>query len=102
MLRLTHAAGEVYFINLLSMGFTADVTAAANRRFKGLGELGYILGVLYCLGGSIAGLFRLRRGPYGMERQNREFDRRRCLFLSFSNSKFTGGKMMIAPESVNQ
>ena len=31
------------------MGFTADVTAAANRRFKRLGELGYILGVLVCL-----------------------------------------------------
>jgi diacylglycerol kinase family enzyme len=26
-----------------------------------------------------------------------EFDRRRCLFLTFNNSKFTGGKMMIAP-----
>ena len=26
-----------------------------------------------------------------------EYDRRRCLFLSFNNSKFTGGKMMIAP-----
>jgi diacylglycerol kinase (ATP) len=26
-------------------------------------------------------------------------DRRRCLFLSFNNSKFTGGKMMIAPQA---
>jgi diacylglycerol kinase (ATP) len=26
-----------------------------------------------------------------------EFDRRSCLFLSFNNSKFTGGTMMIAP-----
>jgi diacylglycerol kinase (ATP) len=26
-----------------------------------------------------------------------EFDRRPCLFLSFNNSKFTGGTMMIAP-----
>jgi diacylglycerol kinase (ATP) len=29
-----------------------------------------------------------------------ELDRRRCLFLSFNNSKFTGGKMMIAPQAV--
>jgi diacylglycerol kinase (ATP) len=28
-----------------------------------------------------------------------EVDRRRCLFLSFNNSKFTGGKMMIAPQA---
>src|SRR5262249_34337643 len=27
-------------------------------------------------------------------------DRRRCLFLTFNNSKFTGGKMMIAPQAV--
>ncbi len=99
VLRLTHAAGEVYFINLLSMGFTADVTAAANRRFKGLGELGYILGVLYCLARLERRAFPLRlgqEGPLRLEPQA-EFDRRRCLFLSFSNSKFTGGKMMIAP-----
>ena len=107
VLRLTHAAGEVYFINLLSMGFTADVTAAANRRFKGLGELGYILGVLYCLARLERRAFPVRiqqGGPLRSEPEGRlrsepegEFDRRRCLFLSFSNSKFTGGKMMIAP-----
>jgi diacylglycerol kinase family enzyme len=30
----------------------------------------------------------------------REFDSRRCLFLTFNNSKFTGGTMMIAPDAV--
>jgi diacylglycerol kinase family enzyme len=28
-----------------------------------------------------------------------EFDRRPCLFLTFNNSKFTGGTMMIAPKA---
>jgi len=28
-----------------------------------------------------------------------EIDRRRCLFLTFNNSKFTGGTMMIAPDA---
>jgi diacylglycerol kinase (ATP) len=96
VLRLTHASGEIYFINLLSMGFTADVTATANRRFKGLGELGYILGVLVCLA-------RLRRRAFPLrveEDGTADFDRRRCLFLTFNNSKFTGGKMMIAPQAV--
>jgi diacylglycerol kinase (ATP) len=93
VLRLEHASGELYFTNLLSMGFTADVTAAANRRFKGLGELGYILGVLVCL-------VRLNRRAFPLRVDNdTEFDRRRCLFLTFSNSKFTGGKMMIAPKA---
>ena len=93
VLRLTHANGDLSFINLLSMGFTADVTAAANRRFKALGELGYILGVLACLA-------RLRRRSFPLRVEGEtEFDRRRCLFLTFNNSKFTGGKMMISPKA---
>jgi len=93
VLRLVHAGGEIYFINLLSIGFTADVAAAANQRFKRFGELGYILGVLLCLA-------QLRRRAFPLRAdEEAEFDRRRCLFLSFNNSKFTGGKMMIAPKA---
>jgi YegS/Rv2252/BmrU family lipid kinase len=93
VLRLSHAAGELYFINLLSMGFAADAAVAANRRFKRLGEFGYVLGVLLCLA-------RLRRRSFPLRADgDAEMDRRRCLFLSFNNSKFTGGKMMIAPQA---
>jgi YegS/Rv2252/BmrU family lipid kinase len=93
VLRLSHAAGELYFINLLSMGFAADAAVAANRRFKRLGELGYVLGVLLCLA-------RLRRRAFPLRADgDTEWDRRRCLFLSFNNSQFTGGKMMIAPQA---
>ena len=91
VLRLTHKRGVLYYINLLSMGFAADVAAMTNRRFKPLGELGYLLGVVTCLA-------RLNRRAFPLRVDDQEdFDRRRCLFLSFSNSKFTGGKMMIAP-----
>jgi diacylglycerol kinase (ATP) len=91
--RLTHAAGELYFINLLSMGFAADAAVVANRRFKRLGQFGYVLGVLLCLA-------RLRRRAFPLRADDdAEMDRRRCLFLSFNNSKFTGGKMMIAPQA---
>src|SRR2546426_6494322 len=73
------------------MGFPADVAAITNRKFNRRGELGYLLGVLTCLA-------RLRRRAFPLRANGEaEFDRRRCLFLSFSNSKFTGGKMMIAP-----
>ena len=93
VLRLSHAAGELYFINLLSMGFAADAAIAARRRFKRLGEFGYVLGVLLCLA-------RLRRRAFPLRADgDAEMDRRRCLFLSFNNSKFTGGNMMIAPQA---
>jgi diacylglycerol kinase (ATP) len=90
---LQHSGGKLYFINLLSVGFTADVTAAANRSFKGLGELGYLIGVLLCLA-------RLRRRAFPMRADSDiEFDGRRCLFLSFNNSQYTGGNMRIAPQA---
>ncbi|MGH9580841.1 MAG: diacylglycerol/lipid kinase family protein [Terriglobales bacterium] len=91
VLRLTHAGGVLHFINLLSMGFAADVAAVTNRRFKFLGAQGYLLGVVTCLA-------RLRRRAFPLRVDGEgESDRRRCLFLSFNNSKFTGGTMMIAP-----
>jgi diacylglycerol kinase (ATP) len=93
VLRLTHASGELYFSNLLSMGFAADVAAVTNRRFKRFGELGYVLGVLVCLA-------RLDRRAFPLRiDSDPEFDTRRCLFVTFNNSKFTGGKMMIAPKA---
>jgi diacylglycerol kinase (ATP) len=93
VLKLTHATGVLYYINLLSVGFTADVTALANRRFKRLGEVGYVLAVL----GSLISLKR-RAFPLRLD-STVEFDTNRCLFLTFNNSKYTGGKMMIAPKA---
>jgi len=91
VLRLNHAGGSLYFINTLNLGFAADVAVLTNRRLKRLGELGYLVGVLMCLA-------RLRRRPFPL-RADSERDARRCLFLAFSNSKYTGGKMMIAPNA---
>lgn len=93
VIRLRHIGGEIYFLNLLSLGFPADVGALTNRRFKGWGEFGYILGVL-------AQLVRLRHSAFAHRLDAAiDWDRRECLFLTFSNSKFTGGKMMIAPRA---
>lgn len=93
VLRMTHRDGVIHYINLLSMGFTAHVASLTNRRFKSLGEFGYLLGVLLCL-------IRLRREAFPLRvDEDKEWDRRRCLFLTFNNSKFTGGKMMIAPQA---
>jgi diacylglycerol kinase (ATP) len=94
VLRLTHKDGAIYYTNLLSMGFAADVATLRHRRFQGFGQFGYLLSVFLCLA-------RLDRRPFPVRfDEQREFDVRRCLFLSFNNSKFTGGTMMIAPDAV--
>jgi YegS/Rv2252/BmrU family lipid kinase len=91
VLRLNHTGGSLYYINTLNIGFAADVATLTNRHLKRLGELGYLVGVLVSLA-------RLRRRPFPL-RVDGERDDRRCLFLAFSNSKYTGGKMMIAPQA---
>jgi YegS/Rv2252/BmrU family lipid kinase len=93
VLRLVHREGTIHYINLLSMGFSADVANLRARRFSGWGELGYQSSIFICLA-------RFRRRPFPLRVDGEvEIDRRPCLFLTFSNSKFTGGTMMIAPQA---
>ena len=93
LLRLRHAAGTIYSFNLLSVGFTADVGALTNRIFKPFGHFGYLLGVF-------VRVVQLKRRGFRMRSDADEsWDERRCLFLTFNNSKYTGGTMMIAPRA---
>ena len=93
VLRMKHSGGVIHYINLLSVGFAADVATLRARRFRAWGELGYQASIFISLS-------RLRRRPFPLcINQQGEFDRRPCLFLTFNNSKFTGGTMMIAPKA---
>jgi diacylglycerol kinase (ATP) len=93
VLRMRHAEGVIHYINLLSMGFAANVAALRARRFRGWGELGYQSSIFLSL-------LRFERRPFPLRIDNHaEMDRRPCLFLTFNNSKFTGGTMMIAPKA---
>jgi YegS/Rv2252/BmrU family lipid kinase len=93
LIRLNHATGEIYSFNLLSVGFTADVAALTNRAFKPFGPLGYLLGVF-------VRVVQLHRRSFALRcDEDQEWDERRSLFLTFSNSKYTGGKMLIAPQA---
>jgi len=93
VIRLRHAAGDIYYINILNLGFAADAGEVANRRFKRWGTASYI-------GGVLATLARLRHQAFPHKLAGTDdWDRRPCLFLAFANSKFTGGKMMMAPEA---
>ena len=93
LIRLTHSTGEVYSFNILSLGFTADVGAITNRLFKPLGHLGYLLGVL-------VRIIQLKRRAFTLRCDSETvWDDRRSLFLTFNNSKYTGGTMLIAPQA---
>lgn len=93
VLQLKHDQGIIFYINLLSVGFTADVANLRARNFSGWGEVGYQTAILLTLA-------RFRRRPFPLRADGEPTtDNRPCLFLTFNNSKFTGGTMMIAPKA---
>ncbi len=93
VMRLRHRTGVIYYINLLSMGFSADVATLRARRFSAWGELGYVTSIFLTLA-------KFNRRPFPVRvAGDALFDDRTCLFLTFNNSKFTGGTMMIAPQA---
>ena len=57
VLRLKHKQGVAYYINLLSVGFTADVATMRARRFNRYGQLGYVMAIFTCLA-------QLKRRPF--------------------------------------
>ncbi|MGC2474921.1 MAG: diacylglycerol kinase family protein, partial [Candidatus Sulfotelmatobacter sp.] len=79
VLRLRHHSGTIYYINLLSMGFSADVATLRARRFSNWGELGYFTSIFLTLA-----RFNRRPFPVRVEGQN-TFDDRQCLFVTFNN-----------------
>jgi diacylglycerol kinase (ATP) len=69
------------------------VATLTNRYFKPLGPLGYLLGVFIRVA-------QLRRRAFALRcDDDKNWDQRRCLFLTFNNSKYTGGTMLIAPNA---
>ena len=91
VIRLRHADGVLHYINILSIGFSADVATLRARRFSHWGEIGYQTAIFLCLA-------RFRRRPFPLSVDgDPHVDDRPCLFLTFNNTKFTGGTMLIAP-----
>jgi len=76
-------------INILGVGLIADILKLTNERLKGFGAMGY----------SLAVLIRLARGMRNSIDITADGRARRVKnsALVISNSKFTGGKMKIAP-----
>jgi diacylglycerol kinase (ATP) len=78
-----------YSLNILGVGLIADILQLTNERLKFLGAAGY----------SLAVLLRLARGMKNRIEIETDGVRRTVAdsALVISNSKFTGGKMKIAP-----
>jgi YegS/Rv2252/BmrU family lipid kinase len=87
------STGTLHYINIFSIGFVADVGATRNRHFSGLGEFGYTLGTVLRVAGLHAYVF-----PMTIAGRSGE-DREPLTFLSVNNSRYTGGKMMMAPDA---
>ena len=92
VVRLEHRGGVLHYINILSIGFVADVNGLRARRFSAWGEVGYIFAVVTTVAG-------LHSRAFPMKADGAEFDRDPMVFASFNNSRFTGGKMMMAPDA---
>lgn len=93
VIRITHTHGVVHFINIFSIGFVADVCTTRNRRFSALGEFGYNLA-------TVLGVAALHPYEFPMQIHGQPgVDREPCTFLSINNSRFTGGKMIMAPDA---
>lgn len=92
VIRLRHAEGDVYYINILSLGFVADVCTLAGK-FKRLGAASYGLAVVLTLA-----RFNKRVFPIRLDGQS-QADPPSTALLIFNNSKFTGGNMMLAPNA---
>jgi diacylglycerol kinase family enzyme len=92
VVRATHKSGVFHYINLLSIGFTSDVGALTNRWFKALGPAGYAVS-------TVLEVLRLRARSFPIRLDEGPSDTRPADFLSFSNSRCTGGHMQMAPHA---
>ena len=92
VVRCEHGDGVLFYLNIAGLGFAARAGAMTNRRFKSFGKQGYILAVVGCVA-------RMRTPSFPLRLDGGEPDERPCSMLSFCNSRFTGGNMMMAPKA---
>jgi len=92
VVRVTHAEGVLHYINIFGLGFTAAAGGLMNRHFKALGNAGYVAAV--CVE-----VMRLKHPVDAIRVDGGDVDERPAVFLSFCNSRYTGGTMMMAPDA---
>jgi YegS/Rv2252/BmrU family lipid kinase len=85
-------AADLYSFNIIGLGFSATVGELTNRRFKPLGPLGYVVGVVQVTAS-------LDFPTYPLRLDGGALDERPIILLSFSNSQCTAGAMRMAPRA---
>ena len=90
VMRLEHDTGALHYLNLLSLGFVAEICALTNRHFKRLGSSGYGLGVLVALAQLGSRMIRMRVDGGSL------WNKAPCSYRS-ATASYTGGSMMMAP-----
>jgi diacylglycerol kinase (ATP) len=80
-----------YSLNIIGVGLIADILRLTNERLKFMGAAGYSLAVLVRLARGMANRIVIEADGQRLEAENSA--------LVISNSKYTGGKMMIAPKA---
>lgn len=92
VVRVTHSEGVRHYMNLLTIGFVTKAGDLTNRRFKRVGEAGYMMSALIELA-------RLKHEAYPIRVDDGPAERVPSSFLCFSNSQYTGGSLRIAPHA---
>jgi diacylglycerol kinase (ATP) len=82
----------VHAINIVGLGFTAEVGALTNRRYKPYGAAGYVIGVLRTA-------IDLKYPAYPLRLDEGATDARPAILLSICNSRCTAGTMQMAPHA---
>lgn len=92
VLRATCDEGDFHSINLIGLGFTAEVGELTNRRFKALGPLGYVAA-------TVIRVATLHTHDVAVRVDAAPRDARPSTFLALCNSRYTGGAMRMAPDA---
>lgn len=86
----SYSKGKHFFINLLGTGFVSNVAYRA-KKYKKLGSLSYILGVL-----EEVAVLRSTKIEINIDGT---LIKREAIFTEICNSRYTGGDMLMAPEA---
>jgi diacylglycerol kinase (ATP) len=89
--RLTTEGKTYHFINILGVGFVADVGTTVDY-LKNLGELSYLLGVLYQIVFLKSNKMRLEINGEKLERD--------AIFVEIANTRYTGATFIMAPDAI--
>lgn len=86
-----HTKGKLFWINIFSFGFTANVGATRNEKFPNAGTIGYSFSVFLELKELSSTHFSMKLDGAPLETD--------ATFISINNTRFTGGNMMMAPNA---